>query len=102
MSDKPREIWVGEGKGLIIGLRIGTWYEEEMEGPPWSRYVLADQWIPVTERLPKKRTRAWTWDGHKARELVYLPWVSMWVDDAKRKYPDVTHWQPLPDPPEEE
>lgn len=92
MSDNwPGEIWIDD-----------IYWHTCVPREESARYILADQWIPVTERLPKKRTRAWTWDGHKARELVYLPWVSMWVDDAKRKYPDVTHWQPLPDPPEEE
>ena len=67
------------------------------------------RWIPVTERLPKA-------DEHDARGYA-VPYLVMngWMRVTARRTKDywvlfgngtvleyVTHWQPLPEPPEEE
>jgi hypothetical protein len=51
------------------------------------------QWIPVDERLPPEETRLLAYDGDKVFESEY--WNGNWEWCA-----DVTHWMPLPEPPE--
>ena len=51
------------------------------------------EWIPVSERLPPEETRVLAYDGDKVFESEY--WNGNWEWCA-----DVTHWMPLPEPPE--
>jgi hypothetical protein len=51
------------------------------------------EWIPVSERLPPEETRVLAYDGDKVFESEY--WSGRWEWCA-----DVTHWMPLPEPPE--
>ena len=51
------------------------------------------EWIPVDERLPPEETRLLAYDGDKVFESEY--WNGNWEWCA-----DVTHWMPLPEPPE--
>ena len=51
------------------------------------------QWIPVNERLPDEEVRVLAYDGDKVFESEY--WNGSWEWLA-----DVTHWMPLPNPPE--
>lgn len=62
--------------------------------------VTVQQWIPVTERLPKESDA----DGdncvlaiHKATQKRYFHWRSV----ADNPF-DFTHWMPLPQPPKGE
>jgi hypothetical protein len=51
------------------------------------------EFIPVSERLPPEETRVLAYDGDKVFESEY--WSGRWEWCA-----DVTHWMPLPEPPE--
>ena len=60
------------------------------------------KWIPVTERLPEDGAEVLAWSR---KGFAYVDWfidgkwkVNGLVDD---KHEFVTHWMPLPDPPEE-
>ena len=61
------------------------------------------RWIPVTERLPEPNTRVigfMAWKAMTAIEYQNGKWYSI---DHLEPLPDeaVTHWMPLPEPPEE-
>ncbi len=72
----------------------------------------AHRWIPIGERLPAAGQTIYGWihpvsyvPGN-AKELTYMPmlnhdypWRSTW-DMATYSLIDVTHWMPLPFPPE--
>lgn len=66
------------------------------------------QWIPVTERLPEHLTSVII---HRKDGGIFIweyfdtsPTDECWIDDSMNVYSfyDVTHWMPLPEPPEEE
>lgn len=57
------------------------------------------KWISVKDRLPEEKTRV----------LVFVPHSSIKIDTDRivgriwvRWYGHITHWMPLPEPPEEE
>lgn len=61
------------------------------------------RWIPVTEKLPAKRK--WVLCRCEANIIEVLRWENNeWYHDPMHVYyPSfVTHWMPLPEPPEEE
>lgn len=97
------------------------WYTEEVEPNLWRERCAAidaadaieqsskPRWIPVTERLPEKNGPylcCWKASAdekkHIARIMVWRAdtgWMNVW-DEPMSNY--VTHWMPLPQPPEEE
>lgn len=59
------------------------------------------KWIPVTERLPDHRTTCLIADDGS----VVVGWrnlVGEWYDVTGDRLKYVTHWMPLPEPPESE
>jgi hypothetical protein len=64
------------------------------------------RWISVEERLPEDEDRELTsvlgWNGVSAREVVFAPRErsgSQW-SSAAGGHEFITHWMPLPEPPE--
>lgn len=59
-----------------------------------------DGWISVEERLPELHHRVWC---ITAGNIQYAGWLNcangMWFRDGPLEI-DVTHWMPLPEPPE--
>ena len=78
---------------------------ERMENS-WRREVnritqnhLDQQWIPVSER-PKKKGRYWVWSTKYGDYEGY--WGgSAWLFDDSTHDDNVTHYKPLPPPPED-
>lgn len=58
-----------------------------------------NRWIPVTERLPKKYVRVLVYSKatRMGRSIDFINSDGNWYTTPK-----VTHWMPLPEPPESE
>ena len=59
----------------------------------WALLRNPPRWIPVSERLPPEETRVLAYDGTSVFESEYMHGRWEWLAD-------VTHWLPLPNPPE--
>jgi hypothetical protein len=60
-------------------------------------------WIPVTERLPEPNVFVLVAvEARRPRRQVYEGYFTgiFWATPANRMLEPVTHWQPLPAPPE--
>lgn len=53
------------------------------------------KWIPVTERLPEKNTWVLAYGKYNDHVVDYVDINGLW------SYGNITHWMPLPEPPEE-
>ena len=74
-----------------------------------SAELLEQRWIPVTERLPEDRSNVLVVAYWHERWGVYMGWCaperakwSVHVGIGDRDDVAVTHWMPLPEPPEVE
>ena len=65
-------------------------------------------WIKCSERLPEARTEVLAFvhseDDERYIDVVMLDSIGMWDNVNGMEYCsyEVTHWMPLPDPPEDE
>ena len=78
-----------------------TW--EEIADHLISNGVTIQKWIPVTERLPKanKLVLCWWQSGDGEREhygFATYQHHGVWYV-SNEGMPEVTHWMPLPEPP---
>ena len=60
----------------------------------------AQRWIPVSERLPENSGRVFIHMGNKYEVIASLV-KGKFINDAGSECSNVTHWRPLPEPPEE-
>ena len=96
----------GKWKGVPFALfvRDGARFEWDIEdhGLCMHPYPPAQQrWIPVSERLPERRRRVLCWLSYPDVEEIIVEnqyyGNGMWMVESEA----VTHWMPLPEPPEE-
>ena len=69
-------------------------------------HVHPPRWISVEERLPERYKHVlvatrFTDGGEPDLEIAYFS-IGGWKKEEGRLYGKVTHWMPLPEPPEEE
>lgn len=57
-------------------------------------------WIPVTEKLPPHCVTVLSYNGAGIGTDFYDKTFEVWCSDMDRPIPTVTHWMPLPEPPE--
>ena len=80
-----------DGKGCCADCK--SYWKTKLVNAPY-------RWIPVTERLPEKDGIYLTFNKKKQYEFHFFQtrkrmWPAIWDEDG------VTHWMPLPAPPEE-
>lgn len=79
------------------------WKEEAEEALRRFQLAIAHKprWISVEERLPEIRKAVLITDGiDVGTGWMNQGWWNTWFTDIRRD--EVTHWMPLPEPPEEE
>lgn len=61
------------------------------------------EWISVEERLPSNETRVLIMHGDVVATGVWsgLSWSAFSIDRPINIYREVTHWMPLPEPPQQ-
>ena len=104
-----REKWLVK-KGLDAGkyyTDIDTWLSEVIsDAGHIVEQALAhdapDDWISVDERLPEylESVLCYSEDLGKVYEAYYQPQTGCFHTNMVEAYPNVTHWMPLPEPPE--
>ncbi|EQB5647720.1 dATP/dGTP pyrophosphohydrolase domain-containing protein [Escherichia coli] len=68
---------------------------------PGNSPVIPDGWIPVSERMPEPYEYVLVTDGFDGCEVMRVNTDGYW-GPAKSLYPgSITHWMPLPEPPQE-
>lgn len=80
-----------------MGYMKDKWIEQ-MEPKPheWER-----RWIPVGERLPEPHHHVIGWQPDFARTAeVWIGSSGQWIGGDFESAGDITHWMPLPEPPE--
>ena len=61
------------------------------------------EWISVKERLPEETYLVLVWDNDCDQvAIASLQRDGSWCGDGVWKDANVTHWMPLPEPPEED
>lgn len=60
--------------------------------------AIAQQWIPVTERLPKQGQEVIVYSGGVSIPTVFA--YQFW-DKNYESWERITHWMPMPEPPKE-
>ena len=57
-------------------------------------------WIPVSERVPEEEQRVLVWSQSNGLHIAYLDLWRQWRDADDNYGKKITHWMPLPEPPE--
>lgn len=74
---------------------------DRIKAIPAADVVKRPRWIPVTERLPEKDKWVLRYSAITgATWLAYRNSIGVWMDE-QGKAPYITHWMPLPEPPED-
>ena len=73
-------------------------YQKVREMPTVDAAAEKPRWIPVTERLPEEEVSVIAWEKQGFSYVDYLS-DGVWTI-ADHNYGEVTHWVPLPEPPE--
>lgn len=62
-----------------------------------------NRWIPCSERLPEKHVEVLAYSPYWGKIVVAMWggefWLEQWTDDDLEQS-EITHWMPLPEPPE--
>lgn len=102
-STEPLETGTVKENGDVLG-DAGTLAYHELYLETWVAFSVApaqQRWIPVSERLPERRRRVLCRLSYPDIEEIIVEnqyyGNGMWMEESEA----VTHWMPLPEPPEE-
>lgn len=93
---------------LVIGKTASAKLERYINSQPTytPAEIMAEMWVPVTERLPEEYTEVLVTDGDRVHIGGWYGRVAdgpQWLNCTQDIGPlDVTHWMPLPQPPKKE
>ena len=79
--------------------------EEQAKAYFWARKALQstltppNEWVSVEERLPEEKQRVIVRCEHVGTSVGWILW-GRWMTDIGPHAGDVTHWMPLPTPPD--
>ena len=84
---------------------VVPYFAEQIADHLLANGVTVQKWIPVTERLPKEWVAVLVWSRcgfHETAVYLGIPgkWRITW-NHALLEEGTVTHWMPLPEPPED-
>jgi hypothetical protein len=61
---------------------------------------MSGEWIPVAERCPANESMVLVWSQSNGLHLAYLDSYRQWRDADENFGKKITHWMPLPAPPQ--
>ena len=74
------------------------------QGEELSKLKAQQRWIPVAQRLPEDGFEVMVYTdryGGRHEFAYYVPRLGAWYQNCALLFPNVAHWMPLPEPPEE-
>lgn len=80
-------------------------HDDEIEMMLFAPELVPDEprWIPCSERMPEKHVEVLAYSPFWGKIIVALWggefWLEQWTDDDLEQS-EITHWMPLPEPPE--
>jgi len=98
----PEELYDSHDYCLLVDEYCSLAEENESLKSRIAELEAAQKWIPVSERLPEKSETVLVLHDNAVDIVTYHPksnrWELLWWVNADLH--DVTHWMPLPEPPE--
>lgn len=80
-------------------------HDDEIEMMIFAPELVPDEprWIPCSEMLPEKHVEVLAYSPYWGKIVVAMwggeYWLEQWTDDDLEQS-EITHWMPLPEPPE--
>lgn len=97
MKDKLIELLKsGQGDNSYY---ITTYAAKKVAAHILANGVTVQEWVPVTERLPEESGEYLTYCGEYDGICILYCEVLKTQIKWRTKWKEVTHWQPLPEPP---